>query len=129
MLLNKTLYDLKQSPRAWFVKIAPTLVAFDFKQYESNPCIFIYTNDKDEKTCIALYVDDFIIVGENENNITRIKQLLTEQFDMKDLVGNGAGEERLAEEESVETIYETSLYVNREQSWKLRRYETWLWNL
>ncbi len=127
MLLNKTLYDLKQSPWAWFFKIAPTLVAFDFKQCESNPCIFIYTNDKDEKTYIALYVDDFIIVGENENNITRIKQLLTEQFDMKDLVRNGAGEERLAEEESVETIYETSLYVNREQSWKLRRYE--LWNL
>ena len=42
-------------------------------------------NDKDEKTYIILYIDDFIIVSENENDIMRIKQLLTEQFEMKDL--------------------------------------------
>lgn len=34
---------------------------------------------------IALYVDDFIIAGENEDEIMRIKQLLAEQFEMKDL--------------------------------------------
>ena len=44
-------------------------------------------------------------------------------------VWSGEGEERMAEEESVGTVYESSLYVNREQSWKLRRYETRLWNL
>ena len=85
LLLNKALYGLKQSPRAWFLKIAPTLVDFDFKQCDSDPCIFVYTNDKGEKTYIALYVDDFIIAGENEDDIMRIKQLLAEQFEMKDL--------------------------------------------
>ena len=85
LLLNKALYGLKQSPRAWFLKIAPTLVGFDFKQCDSDSCIFVYTNDKDEKTYIALYVDDFIIAGENEDDIMRIKQLLAEQFEMKDL--------------------------------------------
>lgn len=32
LLLNKALYDLKQSPRACFLKIAPTFVEFDFEQ-------------------------------------------------------------------------------------------------
>ena len=67
-LLNKALYDLKQSPRACFLKIAPTFVEFDFEQWESNPC-FVYANDKDEKTYVALYVDDFIIASENEDEI------------------------------------------------------------
>jgi hypothetical protein len=85
LLLNKALYGLKQSPRAWFLKIAPTLVGFDFKQCDSDSCIFVYTNDKGQKTYIALYVDDFIIAGENEDDIKRIKELLAEQFEMKDL--------------------------------------------
>jgi len=60
-------------------------IDFDFKQCESDPCIFVYANGKDEKTYIALYVDDFIIAGENEDDIARIKQLLAQRFDMKDL--------------------------------------------
>jgi hypothetical protein len=44
-------------------------------------------------------------------------------------VRSGAGEERLAGEESVRTVYEAGLYVNRGQSWKLRKYERRLWNL
>lgn len=41
---------------------------------------------------------------------------------------SGAGEERLAGEELVGMVY-ASLYVDREQTRKLRRVETWLWNL
>src|SRR5271170_1847904 len=39
-LLRKTLYGLKQSPRAWFQLITTVLVDFDFQQCESDPCIF-----------------------------------------------------------------------------------------
>ena len=42
-------------------------------------------NDKCEKTYIALYINDFIVVDENENDIMRIKQLLIEQFEIKNL--------------------------------------------
>ena len=50
-------------------------------------------------------------------------------FILKVRVTSGAGEERLVGEESVETVYQASLYINREQNWKLRRYETRLLNL
>jgi transposase InsO family protein len=84
-LLNKALYGLKQSPRAWFQCIAPVLIGFDFQQCESDPCIFIHTNVNGQKTYIALYVDDFIIAGENKDDIATIKRQLSERFDMKDL--------------------------------------------
>jgi len=83
--LNRALYGLKQSPRAWFSLIAPTLVDFHFQQCEADPCIFVYTNVKGEKTYIALYVDDFLIAGENDNDIATIKDRLAGRFDMKDL--------------------------------------------
>src|SRR5438045_5186891 len=83
--LNRALYGLKQSPRAWFSLIAPTLVNFDFQQCEADSCIFVHTNANGEKTYIALYVDDFLIAGENEDDIATIKGLLAERFEMKDL--------------------------------------------
>jgi hypothetical protein len=84
-LLRKALYGLKQSPRAWFQLIATVLVNFDFQQSESDPCIFVHKNASDECTYIALYVDDLIIAGDNEEDIATIKRCLSERFDMKDL--------------------------------------------
>jgi len=72
-LLQKASYGLKQSPRAWFYVIAEVLVDFDFKQSESDPCIWIYENAKGERIYIALYVDDLIIAGENKKDILTIK--------------------------------------------------------
>jgi len=84
-LLRKTLYGLKQSPRAWFQLITTVLVDFDFQQCESDPCIFIHKNENGEHTYIALYVDDLLIAGDNEEDIAKIKRRLSERFEMKDL--------------------------------------------
>jgi Reverse transcriptase (RNA-dependent DNA polymerase) len=61
------------------------LVDFDFQQCDSDPCIFIHKNETGERTYIALYVDDLLITGDNEEDITMIKRRLSEQFEMKDL--------------------------------------------
>jgi hypothetical protein len=84
-LLKKVLYGLKQCPRVWFHVIAEVLTDFDFKQSESDPCIWIHENANSERTYIALYVDDLIIARENENDISTIKQRLSARFEMKDL--------------------------------------------
>src|SRR5213078_2277470 len=44
-----------------------------------------HENANGERTYIALYVDDLIIAGENESEISTIKQRLSERFEMKDL--------------------------------------------
>ena len=84
-LLQKVLYELKQSPCVWFQLIATVLIDFDFQQCESDPCIFIHKNANGERTYLALYVDDLIIAGDNEDDISTIKQCLSECFEMKDL--------------------------------------------
>ena len=48
-------------------------------------CIFVHTNVNGEKTYIAFYIDNFLIAGENEDDIATIKGLPAERFDMKDL--------------------------------------------
>ena len=73
-LLRKTLYWLKQSPRAWFQWIASVLVDFDFQQCESDPCIFIHKNADGQQTYITLYVDDLLVAGDNEEDIATIKR-------------------------------------------------------
>ena len=84
-LLGKALYGLKQSPRAWFHLIAEVLYDFDFKQSTADPCIWIHENENGERIYIALYVDDLIIAGDNEDDILTIKRRLSERFEMKDL--------------------------------------------
>ena len=49
------------------------LVGYDFQQCEADSCIFVHTNDKGKKAYIALYVDDLLIAGENEDDIVKIK--------------------------------------------------------
>ena len=83
--LNRALCGLKQLPRAWISLIASILVDFDFQQCEVDLCIFVHTNANEEKIYIALYIDDFLIASENENDIAMIKGLLAERFEMKDL--------------------------------------------
>ena len=83
-LLQKALYGLKQSPRPWFHVIAEALVDFDFQQSTSDPCIWIHENGG-KRIYIALYVDDLIIAGDNDEDIVTIKQRLSERFEMKDL--------------------------------------------
>ena len=84
-LLRKSLYGLKQSPRAWFHVIAEVLVDFDFKQSKSDPCIWIHENANSERVYIALYIDDLIIASENEEDILTIKRRLSERFEVKDM--------------------------------------------
>src|SRR5437660_6358558 len=76
---------IKTIPRAWFHLIAEVLYDFNFKQSTADPCIWIHENENGEHIYIALYVDDLIIAGDDEDDIHTIKQRLSEQFEMKDL--------------------------------------------
>src|SRR5271169_1504954 len=82
--LNRGLYGLKQSGRSWFNEIAPALLEFEFKMCESDRSIFMHTNKKGLKTYIALYVDDFLISSEDNDDLVEIKRRLSERYEMKD---------------------------------------------
>jgi len=64
--LKKSLYGLKQSGRNWNYTITKFLIKIGFIQCKSEPCLFFHTNENNQVSCIiGLYVDDFIITGQN----------------------------------------------------------------
>jgi len=61
-LLHKSLYGLKQSPRAWFDKFSNFLLSFGFVCSFSDPSLFVCVKNSDV-IMLLLYVDDMVITG------------------------------------------------------------------
>ena len=82
--LGRTLYGLKQSPRAWFGRFTEVMMKYGYKQSNSDHTLFL--KKKDGKiTCLIIYVDDMIITGDDEEEIGELRQNLFKEFEMKDL--------------------------------------------
>lgn len=70
--LKKSLYGLKQSPRAWFKRLRDFLLEVSFKEGLSDSSLFIY-------------IDDIIVPSSSEPNIDLIVARLADEFSIKDL--------------------------------------------
>jgi hypothetical protein len=80
--LEKTLYGLKQSPRAWYDTLSGFLMSLDFVKSNFDHGLFIHAQ---AKTYISVYVDDIRIIGPNKVQIDIVKQKLSSRFKMTDL--------------------------------------------
>ncbi len=82
--LKKALYGLKQAPRAWLEKIGEYLVTSGFQT--SNVDFSLYVKKTDHGiVVIVIYVDDLIITGDSDADISDLNKLLKQKFEMKDL--------------------------------------------
>ncbi|XP_066377442.1 uncharacterized mitochondrial protein AtMg00810-like [Miscanthus floridulus] len=82
--LKKSLFGLKQSPRAWFDRFRRALCAMGYKQCNGDHTIF-YKHFGRKITVLAVYVDDIIITGDDEAEIKCLKGNLSREFEVKDL--------------------------------------------
>jgi hypothetical protein len=82
--LNKSLYGLKQSPRAWFGKFSQSMKNYGFKQSQADHTLFLKC-DKGKLTALIVYVDDMVVTGNDEEGIRRLRDYLAKEFEMKDL--------------------------------------------
>ena len=82
--LKKSLYGLKQSPRAWFDRFRRALCAMGYKQCNGDHTVF-YKHSRRKITVLAVYVDDIIISGDDEMEIKCLKGNLSREFEVKDL--------------------------------------------
>ena len=85
--LNKAIYGLKQSGRAWNNKLNDILTKINFRRIESEPCIYKKEDTNKEVVCmLAIYVDDILIAG-TDYEIYKTKKLIKNYFQIKD-IGN-----------------------------------------
>ena len=71
--LNKSLYDLKHAPRAWFDRLFNYLMTLGFNCCHSDPSLFILQHPN-VTLIMLIYVDDIIIT---RNYPEAIQQLIT----------------------------------------------------
>ncbi len=82
--LHKSLYGLKQSPRVWNQKLYVFLKSIEFMNNEVDPSVYV-AQMGDVKFFIVVYVDDLILVCNNQNKLLQINKELSQKFEMKDL--------------------------------------------
>jgi len=82
-VLKKTLYGLKQSPREWNQVIDAFLKGEGFKPTVSDPCIYIKQVNGSYLIC-AVYVDDIITGGKDDNHLHEFRKRLHKRFNMSE---------------------------------------------
>jgi hypothetical protein len=82
--LNKSLYGLKQDPRAWYSRFATFLLTLGFVEAKLDTSLFIY-HLADGVAYLLLYVDDIVLTASSPQLLQRIISSLQQGFAMKDL--------------------------------------------
>ena len=82
--LKRSIYGLKQSARCWNSELDQKLRSIGFIQSENDPCIYTRITGG-ELFVIAVYVDDLIQAGKNEEEIEEVKKEISKKFDAVDM--------------------------------------------
>ncbi|RVW51857.1 Retrovirus-related Pol polyprotein from transposon TNT 1-94 [Vitis vinifera] len=82
--LKKSLYGLKQSPRAWFGRFTKSMRAFGYRQSNSDHTLFL-KKQHGKITTLIVYVDDMVVTGNDPEERKVLQNYLSREFEMKDL--------------------------------------------
>ncbi|CAL8081539.1 unnamed protein product [Prunus armeniaca] len=83
--LKKSLCGLNQPPRQWYKKFDSFMIEHRYRRTTSDHCVFVKRFDDGEFIILLLYVDDMLIVRQNNDKISKLKKELSKSFAMKDL--------------------------------------------
>ena len=83
--LKKSLYGLKQPPRAWYAKIDGFLLSLGFVRCNYDPNVYLNLIHG-YLMIIFLYVDDLLITRSSKKEIASLKDAMNHAFSMTDLV-------------------------------------------
>jgi hypothetical protein len=84
--LQRALYGLKQSPRAWFGRFSVAMRKYGYKSSNSNHTLFL-KHRLGKVTSLIIYVDNMIITRDDSEEISRLRKQLATKFEMKNLGG------------------------------------------
>lgn len=83
--LKKSLYGLKQSPRAWFERFNRVVKQYGYKQAQSDHTLFFKHSQEGKVSILIVYVDDMILTGDDYGEQEKLKSLLAKEFEVKHL--------------------------------------------
>ncbi|RVW14716.1 Retrovirus-related Pol polyprotein from transposon RE1 [Vitis vinifera] len=83
--LQKSLYGLKQSPRAWFDRFTKAVLKLGYKQGQADHTLFVKKSHAGQMAILIVYVDDIILSGNDMEELQNLKKYLSEEFEVKDL--------------------------------------------
>jgi hypothetical protein len=72
--LIKSLYGLKQTLRAWYEELTKHLLKINFKHFNLDEAILFVKKVGKSVVYLVVYVDDLLIIGNNEAYIASIKK-------------------------------------------------------
>ena len=82
LLLNKALYDLKESARSWYDCYNEIMESLGFKRSKYDYCLYVKLVEN-EFIYILLYIDNILICCRNKQKIDDVKIKLSKRFNMK----------------------------------------------
>jgi hypothetical protein len=82
--LHKSLYDLKQAPRAWFTRLSRTLLELGFVSSSVDSSLFMFHHGN-VHLYLLIYGDDILITGTSSSHIASVIHQLQQVFKLKDL--------------------------------------------
>ena len=83
--MKKSLYGLKQSPRAWFDRFAKVIKNPGYQQGQLDHTMLFKQSNDGRMTILIVYVNDIILTGDNTGEVERLKKVLAIEFEVKDL--------------------------------------------
>ena len=78
-MLNKALYGLRESSRAWYEGLDDYLKSLGFVRSKHDYCLYTF-KERDEIIYLIIFVDDLLICCKNRQNLDSIISMLKERF-------------------------------------------------
>ena len=83
--LRKALYGLKESTRARFDRFTKVIKKNGYIQCQFDHTLFVKFSKGGKITILIVYVDDIILTGDYDEEKVSLENLLTKEFEIKDL--------------------------------------------
>jgi histone deacetylase 1/2 len=80
--LQRAIYELKQSPRAWYARLSTHLHELGFVSSKADTSMFIFNHDG-ISIFMLVYVDDIVIAGSTSTAVDQLVRSLSETFPIK----------------------------------------------
>ena len=113
--LNKSLYGLKQSSRAWYQRLDQYLLLHHYQWLELDANIYLKKEADNGFIIITVYVDDCIIISNHVALIQQVKDTLQKEFDMSD-------------EGDIHYILGNTIIKNKHEGWIMIHQQKYLTN-